>query len=151
VYVTTPYFIPDGPLMKALEKKARAGLDVRLLLPGPVTDNRMARFSGQSRYDALLNAGVRIYEYQPTFLHAKGLAVDGKWSIVGSPNLNSRSRELDEENAFGILDASLGARLDEVFLADLRHSKEITIDAWRRRNPLLRVLQGASRVLDQQS
>jgi cardiolipin synthase A/B len=151
VYVTTPYFIPDGPLMKALEKKAQAGLDVRLLLPGPVTDNRMARFSGQSRYDALLKAGVRIYEYQPTFLHAKGLAVDGKWSIVGSPNLNSRSRELDEENAFGILDASLGARLDEVFIADLRHSKEITSDAWRRRNPLLRVLQGASRVLDQQS
>ena len=151
VYVTTPYFIPDGPLMKALEKKAQAGLDVRLLLPGPVTDNRMARFSGQSRYEALLKAGVRIYEYQPTFLHAKGLAVDGKWSIVGSPNLNSRSRELDEENAFGILDASLGARLDGVFIADLRHSKEITIDAWRRRNPLLRILQGASRVLDQQS
>ena len=151
VYVRTPYFIPDGPLMKALEKKAQAGLDVRLLVPGPVTDNRMARFSGQSRYEALLKAGVRIYEYQPTFLHAKGLAVDGKWSIVGSPNLNSRSRELDEENAFGILDASLGARLDEIFIADLRHSKEITSDAWRRRNPLLRVLQAASRVLDQQS
>jgi cardiolipin synthase len=111
----------------------------------------MARFSGQSRYDELLQAGVRIYEYQPTFTHAKGLVVDGRWSIVGSPNLNSRSRELDEENAFGILDAPLGARLDDLFVADLRRSKEVTLEAWRKRNPLLRVLQVASRVLDQQS
>ena len=151
VYVRTPYFIPDGPLMRALVQQAQAGLDVRILLPGGETDNRMARFSGQSHYDELLQAGVRIYEYQPTFSHAKGLVVDGRWSIVGSPNLNSRSRELDEENAFGILDPALGARLDEVFLADLRQSKEIQFDAWRTRNPLFRVLEVASRILDQQS
>jgi cardiolipin synthase A/B len=151
VYVRTPYFIPDGPLTSALEEKARAGLDVRLLLPGGETDNRMARFSGQSHYDGLLRAGVHIYEYQPTFTHAKGVVVDGRWSIVGSPNLNSRSRHLDEENVFGILDPTLGRHLDDLFREDLKQSKEITADAWRKRNPLMRVLQVASRILDQQS
>lgn len=151
VYVRTPYYIPDGPLTRALVQKAQAGLDVRLLLPSGETDNQMARWSGQSRYDELLNAGVRIYEFQPSFTHAKGLVVDSKWSIVGSPNLNSRSRQLDEENAFGILDAPLGQELDDLFVADLKRSREITLDAWRKRNPLMRVLQVASRVLDQQS
>jgi cardiolipin synthase len=151
VYVRTPYYIPDGPLTRALVQKAQAGLDVRLLLPSAETDNQMARWSGQSRYDELLKAGVRIYEFQPSFTHAKGLVVDGEWSIVGSPNLDSRSRQLDEENAFGILDAALGLELDKLFVADLKRSREILPDAWQRRNPLMRVLQVASRVLDQQS
>jgi len=151
VYVRTPYFIPDGPLRRVLAQKARAGLDVRLLLPGGETDNQMVRWSGQSRYEELLQAGVRIYEYQPAFMHGKGLVVDGTWSIVGSANLNSRSRQLDEENVFGILDAPLGRRLDDVYVADLKQSREITAEEWRQRNPLMRVLQVASRILDQQS
>jgi len=151
VYVRTPYFIPGGPIMHALAEKAQAGLDVRILLPGPETDNRMARFSAESRYDELLKAGVRIYEFQPTFTHTKALVVDGTWSIVGSANLDSRSRQLDEENVFGILDPALGSSLDHLFVADLRRSKEITFDAWRKRNPLMRLVEVASRILDQQS
>lgn len=135
----------------ALEEKARAGVDVRLLLPGPDIDNRSLRFSGQNHYHELLSAGVRIFEYQPTFIHAKYVVIDGRWSIVGSPNINSRSRYLDEENAFGLLDFDLGARLDRVFTADLAHAKEIKLDAWRRRNPLGRILELSSRILDQQS
>jgi len=77
--------------------------------------------------------------------------IDGRWSIVGSPNINSRSRYLDEENVFGLLDFDLGARLDRVFTADLAHAKEIKLDAWRRRNPLGRILELSSRILDQQS
>jgi cardiolipin synthase len=151
VYLATPYFIPDDPFEQALKDRSRAGVDVRLLLPGPHIDNHSVRYSGQSHYDALLEAGVRIYEYAPSFMHAKYGVVDGRWSMIGSPNLNSRSRGLDEENVFGILSAEFGAQLDELFLKDLQHAERIELDEWRRRGPLARLLQLASRVLDQQS
>jgi cardiolipin synthase len=151
VYVRTPYFIPDDSLKQALIDKARAGVDVRLLVPGRRTDHALVRLSGQNHYDALMQAGVRIYEYEPTFTHAKFVVVDSRWSIVGSPNINSRSRGLDEENAYGILDGSLGRQLETLFQADLQRAEEIKLDAWRRRNPVVRALQFVSRVLDQQS
>ena len=109
IYLAAPYFIPDKHLQSALVEKAKSGVDVRLLLPGPHTDNWITRASAQARYQELLEAGAKIYEYQPTFMHAKYGVIDGKWSIIGSPNLNSRSRQLDEENALGIYDAAFGA------------------------------------------
>jgi cardiolipin synthase A/B len=151
VYLATPYFIPDEPLRKALEKKAREGVDVRLLLPGRHIDNKWVRYSGQNHYDELMQAGVRIYEYQPTFIHSKFAVFDGKWSIIGSPNLNSRSRQLDEENAFGIFDLTLGRQLEQTFFRDLGQSEEIQLDAWRKRNPFRRLLQEAATLLDEQS
>ena len=145
------YFIPDKPLQNALVEKARAGVDVRLLLPGHHTDNWIVRASAQARYQELMEAGAKVFEYQPTFMHGKYAVIDGQWSIIGSPNLNSRSRELDEENAFGILDAALGARLHAIFLADLRRADQIDLDEWRRRNPMQKLFETASRILDQQS
>jgi cardiolipin synthase A/B len=151
VLLVTPYFIPDLPLKDALEERARAGVDVRLMLPGPEIDHRFVRWSMQTHYDDLLEAGVRIFEFQPTFLHQKYMVVDGTWSVIGSPNMNSRSRHLDEENAFGIIDVPFAQRLEAEFDADLRRSEEITLEQWRRRPFLLRSLQRFARVLDQQS
>ena len=151
IAIVTPYFIPDRALRQALEDKARAGVDVRLLLPGAHIDNPQVRWSGQNHYDSLIAAGVKIFEYQPTFLHSKLMVVDGQWSIIGSPNINPRSRRLDEENVFGILDAHLGAELERVFQADLAKSARITLDEWRRRSVFKRLLEMSVRVLDQQS
>jgi cardiolipin synthase len=151
VYLASPYFIPDKPLLDALIDRARAGVDVRLLVPGARTDNWLARASSQDRYSVLMEAGVKIYEYEPTFMHAKFGVIDGQWSIIGSPNLNSRSRQLDEENAFGILDSNLGSTLEGIFLDDLKKSAQINLDEWQKRNPLTRLFQTACRVLDDQS
>jgi cardiolipin synthase len=151
IYFAAPYYIPDNDLQEALVQKARAGIDVRLLLPGPETDNWIVRASAQARYQELLEAGVKVYEYQPTFMHAKYGVVDGMWSIIGSPNLNSRSRELDEENAFGIYDPALGAKLLATFVKDLERAKAIDLEEWRRRNPLQKLFETISQVLDQQS
>ena len=151
IYFAAPYFIPDNHLQSALVDKAKKGVDVRLLLPGPRTDNWITRASAQARYQELLEAGAKIYEYEPTFMHAKYGVIDGKWSIIGSPNLNSRSRELDEENAFGIYDAPLGAKLHATFDKDLERAKAIDLDEWRRRNPLQKFFETVSRILDQQS
>jgi cardiolipin synthase len=151
IYLVSPYFIPDTHLLNALLDKAHAGVDVRLLLPGHHIDNWVVRASAQARYQELLEAGVKVYEYQPTFMHAKYAIVDGQWSIIGSPNLNSRSRELDEENAFGIFDRPLGSQLQSIFMEDLRRAKPINLEEWRQRNPLQKLFETASRILEQQS
>ena len=151
IHLMTPYFIPDEPLKTALREKARAGVDVRILVPGAHTDHRLTRLTGQNSYETLLEAGVKIYEYQPTFTHAKVAVVDGQWSIIGSPNLNTRSRRLDEENAMAILDRGLAAKLAERFDADLARSAEIDLGGWRRRSPLLRLVQLSARLIENQS
>src|SRR5688572_11075678 len=151
VYLAAPYFIPDKHLQSALVDKAKKGVEVRLLLPGPRTDNWITRGSAQARYQELLEAGAKIYEYEPTFMHAKYGVVDGQWSIIGSPNLNSRSRQLDEENAFGIFDPPFGSQLQTTFFKDLERSQQIKLEEWRRRNPLQKLFETVSRTLDQQS
>ena len=151
IYLATPYFISDSYLQEALVAKARAGVDVRLLLPGAHTDTWIARASAQDRYQELLEGGAKIYEYAPTFMHAKYAVIDGQWSIIGSPNLNFRSRELDEENAFGIYDQPLGAQLQGMFMSDLKRAEPINPEEWRRRNPMQKLFETASRILDQQS
>jgi cardiolipin synthase len=151
VYFAVPYYVPDQHLQRALVEKAKAGVDVRLLLPGPHTDNWIVRASAQARYQELLEAGVKVYEYEPTFMHAKYGVVDGKWAIIGSPNLNSRSRELDEENALGVYDPAFGSKLTTTFMKDLERAKQINLEEWRRRNPLQKAFETFSRILDQQS
>jgi cardiolipin synthase len=151
IYFAVPYFIPDKHLMKALSEKAQAGVDVRLLLPGRHTDNLIVRASAQARYQELMEAGVKIFEYQPTLLHSKFGVIDGQWSIVGSPNLNSRSRQLDEENAFGIFDRRFGEQLQATFATDLQKARQMNLEEWRGRNPLQKLFETTSRILDQQS
>jgi cardiolipin synthase len=151
IQLVTPYFIPDKHLLAALVDKAKAGVDVTLLLPGPHTDNWITRASAQARYQALLEAGAKVYEYEPTFVHAKYVVIDGMWSIIGSPNLNFRSRQLDEENAFGIYDPALAGQLGEIFKKDLQKAKPVDLKQWLRRNPMQHMFETFSRVLDQQS
>lgn len=138
IYLANAYFAPDPSTRQALEERARAGVDVRLLLPNHLTDAAIVRWAGQAYYRSLLEAGVRIYEYQPTMIHAKMLVVDGVWSVVGSANMDIRSKELNQEGVIGILDVGFGREVRETFLADLRHAREITREEWNRRGWLAR-------------
>ncbi|HEX6042571.1 phospholipase D-like domain-containing protein [Longimicrobium sp.] len=138
IYLTNAYFAPDVNTRRVLEERARAGVDVRLLLPNHHTDARIVRWAGQAYYRSLLDAGVRIYEYQPTMIHAKMLVVDGVWSIVGSANMDIRSKELNQEGVIGIMDGGFGAEVRETFLEDLEHAREITKAEWDKRGWLAR-------------
>jgi cardiolipin synthase len=106
---------------------------VRLLLPDEHTDAKPIRLTSHRNYESLLAAGVRIYEYQATMMHAKALVADGRWTIVGSANMDVRSKELNDENVLGILDAPFGARMNASFFEDLRRAREIRTEEWRRR------------------
>ena len=150
LYITTPYFVPDEILRSATASRARAGVDVRILLPNEHTDAKPIRLTSHHYYEELMSAGVRIYEYQPTMMHAKGLVVDGKWSVVGSANMDIRSHELNQENVVGVLDAGFGDQMETAFRKDLTRSREIQPDHWRRRGPFVRLLERVAALFAEQ-
>jgi cardiolipin synthase len=150
LYITTPYFVPDRVVREAVAQKARSGVDVRILLPDEHTDAMPIRQTTHSYLGELLEAGVRAYEYQPTMMHSKHVVVDSVWSVVGSPNMDIRSKELNEENVMCVLDPGLGARLDETFRRDLARSEEITLDKWRRRGWAKQVVERGFRLFAEQ-
>ena len=95
-------------------------------------------------------AGVHIYEYQPTMMHAKGMVVDGKWSVVGSANMDIRSHELNQENVVGVLDPGFGEQMEAAFRQDLTRSREIQPKPWRRRGTSARLLERAAALFAEQ-
>jgi cardiolipin synthase len=133
LYITSAYFVPDEATCGVLSERARAGVDVRILLPDEHNDMPPARLAGRAVYRQLLEAGVRIYEYQDAMIHAKTVVVDGKWSIIGSANMDIRSRELNLENVLGILDEGFAGEMERAFLDDLEHADEITLEEWNSR------------------
>jgi cardiolipin synthase len=133
LYITNAYFAPDKNFVKLIADAARRGVDVRLILAGKRTDIRVARLAARARYGLLLSAGVRIWEWRPTTLHAKTFVVDGIWSSVGTMNFDNRSLVLNDEDTLMILDADIGARMNAVFMDDLHYSDEITWDVFRKR------------------
>jgi cardiolipin synthase len=133
IYVTNAYFAPDDNFTQLLADAARRGVDVRLLLAGPRTDVRLARTAGRARYERLLAVGVRIYEWQPTTLHAKTFVVDGAWASIGTMNFDNRSLALNDEVTLMVLDQGFGARMNAIFEDDLRHAVPIDLASFRAR------------------
>lgn len=133
LYVTNSYFVPDDDQRRLLMDAARRGVDVRILTAGTHTDIPLARLAGRAHYTDLLRAGVRIYEYRPTMVHAKTLVADGRWATVGTMNFDNRSSALNEESNLLVLDSQVGAELDAVFLRDLRHARELRLETFLRR------------------
>jgi cardiolipin synthase len=144
LWITTPYFVPDEATRKAVENRARAGVDVRILMPDDHTDAELIRLASHNYYEELLRAGVRIYEYGHTMMHTKHAVVDGEWSVVGSTNFDSRSFRLNDEVNLAVFDRKLGGQLTNLFQNDLARSKEITYDQWLKRPIWERALGWAS-------
>ena len=144
LWITNAYFAPDDNFVALLKRAARRGADVRVLVGGPLTDVRMARLAAHARYDSLLTAGVRVYEYQPSTLHAKTFVVDGVWVSVGTMNFDNRSLALNDESTLMVLDSAAGRRMEQVFLDDLGDAREIELTAFRRRPWTARVAEWAA-------
>ena len=141
LYITNAYFAPDRNFADLLAAAARRGVDVRILTAGPRTDVNLVRFAGRASYETLLGSGVRVYEWQPTTLHAKTFVVDGEWFTVGSMNFDNRSMALNDEATLMVLDRALGAQMNRVFFDDLRDAREITVEAFRSRPWLQRIAE----------
>jgi len=126
IWITDPYFVAPAPVTHALAEAARAGVDVRVLLPA---HNNWPLVGTVSRagYRGLLEAGVRLFEWQGPMIHAKTAVADGIWSRVGSSNLNAASLLGNWEVDVGVLDRNFGAQMEGLFLADLASAVEIVL------------------------
>jgi cardiolipin synthase A/B len=144
VWIENPYFIPDDGLVGLLTQAVKRGVDVRVMVPGPVTDSALVKHAGHYYFAELLRAGVRIWIYQRTLSHQKVMIVDGLWSLVGSTNLDDRSIYINDEASAGVIDPAVAGQLKAAFLKDARDSIEVKYGPWRARSLWHRLLDGAS-------
>ena len=133
LYITNSYFVPGENFMQLLLAAAHRGVDVRVLTVSSKTDVKTTWYAGRTYYEKLLEGGVKIYEYQPTMMHAKTMVVDGMWSSIGSMNFDNRSLSFNNESMLVALDRKVGAQMDSVFVDDIKSSKEINLDEFRKR------------------
>ncbi len=132
IWISTAYFYPSGKLLKSLRKAALRGIDVRILVPGPLTDHPSVRHAGRSWYTALLRDNVRIYEYQPRVLHMK-LALVDDWCSVGSCNFDRWNLRWNLEANMEIIDSEFSCNVEAMLVNDFSQSVEYTLDLWKQR------------------
>jgi phosphatidylserine/phosphatidylglycerophosphate/cardiolipin synthase-like enzyme len=140
IWLATPYFLPSWRVRKALRKAAQRGVEVRLMLSGRLTDHGPVRFAGHRYYPKLLRSGVRIFEYQPRFLHLKAVLVDD-WVSIGSCNFDHWTLRFNLEANLEALDPDLTAALAASLESDFALSREITLDDWFARPLAMRISQ----------
>ncbi|VXB24113.1 Cardiolipin synthase [Bacillus sp. 349Y] len=146
VWVASPYFIPDEDIFSALKIAALSGVDVRLLVPHK-PDKRIVFHASRSYFPDLLEAGVRIYEYQKGFMHSKIIIVDGELASIGTSNMDMRSFHLNfEVNAFLYKTESTLDLMTE-YEHDLEHAEELSLDTFQKRHLGYRFLESTSRLL----
>jgi len=124
VWLMTPYFVPPEPALYALVNAALRGVDVRLLLPRRA-DSRIVTYASRSYFDELLEAGVRVFEYQPRMLHAKVLLIDSELCTLGSANFDARSFRLNFELCVNLYGEAPAQLLAEQFDRDLQDGVEV--------------------------
>jgi cardiolipin synthase len=147
LYIANSYFVPTRNFRRLIADAARRGVDTRILTAGEDTDVKATLYAGRARYHPLLAAGVRIYEYRPTMMHAKTIVADGTWVSIGSMNADNRSLTANEEANFLALDSQLGAMLDRMFFEDLQHADEVKFEEFRKRPWKRRILERAAYAL----
>lgn len=145
VYIFTPYLIPDDEILKALQNAAKSGVDVRILMPG-IPDKQIVYWISQSYYEPLLECGVRIYQYNPGFLHAKCFVCDDEVAVVGSVNLDYRSLYLHFECGVWMYRSDAVMQVKEDVWNTMKESEEINLEFCRKRPAAIRTLQGVMRL-----
>lgn len=145
--ISTAYFVPGPALTELLAGAAGRGVRVRVLVPGPHMDKRIARYASHDAFGPLLRAGVEIYCFEPAMLHTKLLVIDGRLTVFGSANFNQRSLQKDDEVCLVAVDDTLAADLERDFERDLSRSVGIDPARWRRRPWHQRVLESLTRAV----
>jgi cardiolipin synthase len=150
ILLEAAYFIPDDLTSEALIEARRRGVDVQVIVPGKYNDAKVTRNASRSTWGPLLDAGVRIFEYQPTMFHCKVFVVDGLFTSVGSTNFDDRSFRLNDEASLNVFDAGVASTQAKVFEEDLAQSKEYTLADWAARSWWQRLSEWASSTVEAQ-
>jgi cardiolipin synthase len=146
VFIASPYMIPPSDIIYAMKTAALGGIDIRVLLPGK-SDAIITKWGTNSYLEELLETGVKIYLYQPGFMHSKLMVVDGIFSTVGTANLDSRSLETNFEVNAMIYDKEIAAAIEKQFLDDLNQSRTILLEEWKTRSRISKAKESFARLL----
>jgi cardiolipin synthase len=144
------YFVPDDLAVEALVTARQRGVQIEIIVPGPQTDSEIVQGASRSRWGALLDAGVLIYEFQPSLYHCKVLIVDDVWVSVGSTNFDNRSFRLNDEANLNIYDAVFAAEQTTVFESDKSVSRLMTRADFKNRSALGKMFDATVGLLRQQ-
>ena len=146
VYLETPYFVPDAPVLEALKISALSGIDVRIIIPGK-PDHFFMKWAASSYIGELLEAGVKVYTYNNGFIHAKTIVADSLVMSIGTANMDIRSFKLNfEVNAF-IYDDRIAKSGEDQFRKDMSNSDEITKEIYNSRSLTLKIKESVIRLL----
>ena len=133
LWITNAYFVPDDDFRRLVKDAVQRGAEVRVLVAGKHNDVKTTYYGARARYEELLEAGIRIWEYQPAMIHAKTMVGDGTWCIVGTMNLDNRSMAFNNECNLLAMDEGVAAELERMFLADLEYAHEVDLETFRKR------------------
>ncbi|MFK9095300.1 cardiolipin synthase [Bacillus salipaludis] len=146
VWIASPYFIPDEDIFSAIKVAALSGVDVRLLVPNR-PDKRIVFHASRSYFPELLEAGVKVYEYERGFMHSKIVIVDDELASIGTSNMDMRSFHLNfEVNAF-LFRTKSTQKLVEEFEKDLEYAKQLELKTFEERHIGFRLLESTARLL----
>ncbi|CAM2154553.1 cardiolipin synthase A/B [Pararobbsia alpina] len=134
IHLASAYFVPDKLAINALVEAAKRGVRIRIITPGQRIDTHTVREASRACWGRLLEAGIEMYEYQPTMFHCKVLVVDEYMVSVGSTNFDSRSFKLNDEANLNIFDRDFARQQTAIFEKDIERSKRITLESWRHRS-----------------
>jgi len=139
ILIANSYFVPDDGCVDALVAARKGNVEIAVIVPGHHTDTAVTRRASRSRWGKLLEAGVKIYEFQPTMYHCKVMVVDECWTTVGSTNFDNRSFRLNDEANLNVLNEAFAKNQIRVFSDDLKRSSEVSLADWRNRPRLEKI------------
>lgn len=146
ITITTPYFVPDDPLLMALTTAAKRGVEVTLILPAKV-DSLMVRYASRAYYPMLLKAGVKIALFQGGLLHAKTMTVDDGYTLFGTVNMDMRSFFLNLEISLAIYDEGVTHQIRTLQQDYLSHSQYVNISRWQQRSKWWGLVENTVRLM----
>lgn len=146
IYIQTPYFLPNDPLLKALQSAALSGIDVKLMIPRR-PDSWMLRLATGSYIKECLLSGMKIYFYEPTVMHAKVVIVDDEFVTAGSTNFDSRSFEHNFEFNTLIYSKQFNDQMCATFMADMEDCTRVSMGKWKKRPLAQKALESVVRLI----
>jgi cardiolipin synthase len=146
ILITTPYFIPDDSMLRAIRGAAARGVRVELIVPAKV-DSMMVRYASRSYFDDLLEAGVTIQQFDGGLLHTKSITVDGAIAMFGTVNLDMRSLFLNYEVSLFVYDEACGAKVRELQQSYLQDCHPVDREQWLKRSPGVRFVENVFRLV----
>ena len=146
IYIQTPYFLPTDALAHALQAAALSKIDVRIMIPRK-PDSRMLKYASFSYVTQCLNAGIKIYLYNPGMLHAKTMIIDDNIVTAGSTNFDFRSFENNFECNLFMYDKEVNHRMREIFFDDMSKCTKLTLASWKTRPLSQRTMESIVRLV----